>query len=429
MGLLASEFVLVIPVDLSQKPKWTPGPLKLVNLPETPHEIVSDAVGRSRYVPGRQLPYLLYGDSKEERRWHQVNEESFKFRAERGNEVDFKFTSRELFWLHDRSPQNALLAIHGIVNGSAEQCLNTLVELSNLDPVHGASVRTAVEGQLGSASLGTGVRRARMMSLVCPDENGLPSIAENLDSTWSPKDQWLWYLATAHMPGTITVSRGSHDLLRSRSIRVTDEWSGFVASEGVSYVADRLPPAELAQPDALRQRTLRFHTIELDAFLLAEAQDVLINRIGDSLFEARKGKKQSVGSLHSMSSPLAAYRLMNWGDRITERGYTNNLLVSLRAVKNIPERLAELREDVKETVDEIEAQSANSRNAALGVLAILGFPFSSALAIWAGIEDRTIDGLWQALGFAGTASLLLAIVVPGLRSIAANAIGLKDRVR
>ncbi|MFJ4207964.1 hypothetical protein ACIPY2_05805 [Paenarthrobacter sp. NPDC089675] len=429
MSLLAAEFVLVVPVDLAQKPKWTKGPLKLVNLPGTPHEIVSDTSGRARYVPGSHVPFLLYGDTKDERRWHQSNEETFNFRSERGHDVDFVFTGRELFWIHDRTPHNALLVVHGRVNGTAEQCLRTLVELSNLDPKHGASIRSALESQLGTASLGSGVRRARLMSLVCPDDAGLPTIASNLEPEWSAKDQWLWYLATAHMPGTITVSRDSHDQVRSRSIRVTDEWSGFVASEGVSYVADRLPPAGLAQADALRQRKLRFHTIELDAFLLAEAQDVLINRIGDALFQARKGGHHSSQSVAGMSSPLAAYRLMNWGDRITERGYTNDLFLSLRSVKGIPDRLTELREDVREAITELEAQSAASRNAALGVLAILGFPFSSAFAIWAGIEDRTIEGLWTAIASAAGASLMLSLVIPGLRSIAAQAIGLKNRIR
>lgn len=256
LGLLAAEFVLVVPVDLTQKPRWTSGPLRLVNLPGTPHEIISDTKGRSRYVPGSQLPYLLYGEPDDERRWHQVTEETFKFRTERGHDVDFVFSGRELFWLHDRIPQNALLVVHGRINGSEAQCLRTFIELSNLDPVHGASIRSAVESQLGTASLGSGVRRARLMSLVCPDGAGLPSIASNLDATWTTKDQWLWYLATAHMPGTITVSRDSYDQVRSRSIRITDEWTGFVASEGVSYVADRLPSGQLAQPDALRQRKL-----------------------------------------------------------------------------------------------------------------------------------------------------------------------------
>ncbi len=412
----AAEFVILLPLDIPLTPSWDRGPLPLENLPGTPYQITANQAGRQRYVPGQQIPHILWGSSQSPRRWNKVCNLHATFTSARGTAVEVKITGAELLRIHSGQKNNGIGVLHGACNSRDDQVLSTFVELSNIDKVHGLRMREFFAGPLSPAEIPSRSRRVRIMSLVCPTTHGLPEIAPNLDGIWTRKEQWLSYLATSHMPEGITVSRTLLDHLRRDKLEISDEWSCFSAAEGSAYVANDPATDNTHTQELLRQRVFRFHTIETDAFLLAEAQDLLLSRISDALFVARN-QNSLKDSLESMKDALEAFRLMYWGERIAERGFTNSLLSAQRAVKDIPERLEELRADVREATNEIAERDTASSSAALGVLAVVGFPVSTALSIWAALGADRWPGLAIALILAAITSVALVLVFPGLRGL------------
>jgi len=296
--------------------------------------------------------------------------------------------------------------------------------LSNLDHIHGARMRKLVEAAVAPATVGNNVRRARLMALVQPGVGDLPEIAANLGAaTWSRQEQWLWYLATCHLPTGVSVGSDRVDTLRLAIDRISDEWSSFSAVEGTAYVASA--PSELDPQviDILRQRTFRFHTIEVDAFLLAEAQDMLSTSISDRLYLAQINKDAASGAIDTKRA-LVQFRQMYWGDRIAERGFTaNRLLVARRNVKDLPARISQLKVDAEEAVSSASERANEDTSAALGVLTVVGLPISTALAVW-GALGATLTGLLVAAATSVAASLVLVFAVPGLRRIGKRIIGL-----
>ena len=409
-----AEFVVFFSCRLSDTPNWSQGPLPLENLPGTPYEIKANQAGRRRYVPGEQVPLILWGTAGDPRRWHQNLDRDLSFRTARGTEVRAQISGVELLKLHDEDGLNAIAVIHGRCVSEADSLLSALVEFCNVDRVHGQQMRDAVGSLISPASLGTSVRRGRMMSLVQPGSNGLAEIAPNLDGKWSREQQWLWFLATCHLPDTITVGAAQIARLKSDRLSISDDWAAFSAVEGTAYVARKPHVVDAHVLDLLRQRAFRFHTIETDAFFLSEAQDSLITHITSQIFNARR--RDAENPLQEMRSALSAFRLMYWGDRIAERGFTNELLASRRSVKEIPRRLQELKDDVDQVEAEVAEGSAVATNSALGILAVIGLPLSSALVIWQTFEPKP-EGLW----FVGLATLVSAVVLvwafPGLRSL------------
>ncbi|MFG2464509.1 hypothetical protein ACGFXB_03395 [Streptomyces canus] len=311
----------------------------------------------------------------------------------------------------------SLAAVHGEITPTSPQLLHGFVELSNLDPIHGATVRALVSDLLPpGVDIATEVRRSRLMSLVWADETGLPAIADYL-SNWPPREQWLWYLATAHLPEAISVSDKALQRVESQSIHLSDEWAAFIASEGLAWVSHAPPVGTFAGMDYVAQRRFRFDTIETDAVLLAELQDAVIGQVGRDIYQARAHSSLRA-SLLEMRSALRAFRSMYWGSTLTERGLTNTLLERLQEVRQIPKRLSELRHIVSEATNEVSEQDLRMISSSLGVLAVLGFPTSTALAIWAGLSPGNPTAtLFWALGGSLTATAVILISLPGLRRL------------
>lgn len=411
-----NAFAVLFPVSMVKPPSWVDGPLTVEYMPGTPHEIVSDWAGRKRYVPGKQLPHILWGDALNPRRWHKKLTLSSTISADRGVDFDVRVDALEVMRAMDLRGNDAFAVVHGTVLHSDLQVLRGLVELSNIDTLHGAKVREFYQSLLGErVVIAKPTRRAKMLSMVCGSDAGLPQVAENLETDWTRQDQWLWHLATCHMPNTITVGRDSQKTLASRTIHVSDEWKGFVAGEGAAYAANNKSQLLETLPHAVEQRLLRIRSMEADAMLLAELQDNLASRITDGLFALRRGDVSS-SRAETIESYLSAYRLMYWGDRLTERGYSNDLLVNLREVKRLPERVIDLRLAVEDATSELAEDAASATNAALALLAVAGFPIGTSLTTWTALE---VDPTWRGLGLALLSAACMAgalmLVFPGLR--------------
>lgn len=409
-----AEFVAFFACRLAKSPDWDQGPLPLENLPGTPFEIRANQAGRRRYVPGEQVPLILWGTVGQPRRWHRKLSHPISLETARGTNVRAEISGIELLKLHDEEGLNAIAVVHGRCMSDPESLLSSLVEICNVDRVHGREMRDTVESLITPADLGASVRRGRMMTLVQPSREGLPAIAPNLDGRWSREQQWLWFLATCHLPDSITVGPAQISRLKAERLSISDDWAAFSAVEGTAYVARTPEAVDDHVRDLLRQRVFRFHTIETDAFLLSEAQDLLITHITSQIFTARR--RESENPLGEMRSALVAFRLMYWGDRIAERGFTNELMASRRAVKEVPGRLQELKEDIDQVAAEVVEGSTIATNSALGILAVIGLPLSAALVIWQTFEPK-VDGLWWVGIGTAISAVVLVWAFPGLRSL------------
>lgn len=425
VGVHSADFVLFVPVGIPRVVPWDRGPLPLENMPGTPYEIRSDQAGRKRYVPGHQVPAILWGSSSEPTRWHSRVHATHALKTQRGASLTVEIIGAELFLLYAGVSKQGVAVVHGRCVDAAPSTLVGLVELSNLDRIHGQAVRALVEEAVAPASLPRDVRRAQIMTLVQPDATGLPEIAANLSGRWTAEDQWLWYVATCHLPGTITVGQEQVEALRAQTIAISDDWRCFSAVEGTAYIGRTPTVVDEQVLDTLRQRTFRFRTMEVDAYLLAEAQDLLITDIADELYQGRTHRALSAGI--ATAAGLQAFRNMYWGDRIAERGLTNELFRARRVLKDIPTRLGELRRDVAEAVDEAAERRSETTSAALGVLAVVGLPFSTTIAVWAAFEPVSGAGLGVALGLAVVIAVGLIALFPGLRSLVGQAIVFKNR--
>jgi hypothetical protein len=412
-GVHENAFVVLLPVGVVRAPEWLPGPLVRKYMPGTAHEIISDTRGRAKYIPGEQLSDLLYGRTDNPRRWHKELQSEHPVTTNRGVQFLAHFEAVEVVRYTELASLGGFALFHGTIRHDDLRVLKGVVELANVDPVHGTVVRGLYQSLLGAhVFVSDQIRRARLLTMVCGAADGLPSVATNLEGGWSRRDQWLWHLATCHMPNTITVGRESLTIVRDRQIHVSDEWKGFVAREGAAYVANSHSELVATLEQAVEQREIRIRSMEADALLLAELQDSLSSRIVDGLFLSRRGVQTAV----PIQSLLGAYRSMYWGERITERGYSNDLLLGLRRVKRLPERLTDLRLDVEDAGAEMAERAASTTNAALALLTVFGFPTGTALGIWSAVDTgHTWRGLFEALLAAMVMAAVLMLAFPGLR--------------
>ena len=421
-----AEFVAIIPVKMPMNPFMRGGPLELEGEPDTNESFITDKASREKYVADSFARALLWGSGTRPCRYHRTDIREIAFRTNRGTDISVQFEAIELLRLGINDGTHALAVLHGCLKESPSPLIDCLVELADVDPRHGAVVRSVLQNYLGPAfPIEETCRRARMIFLI--ETTGSPPVLDR-DSSLSSEDQWLWYLATCQMPGRITIPAGAADQVKNARIPTSGRWSAAAFGDAVVYLTGPQGGEDSADQADFARRWLRFRTIDTDLVLLVEAQ----SRICASIQAELASMQTDVNARPNLPDSrrlLSSFRSTYWDDRILDRGPGVRLLALLHENRDLSRRVRDLRSRIEDLDRDVQSTLTSRTNAALGLLAVFGLPISVAMTAWSvgGSQDPWAGVL--AVAAALGASAIILVIVPGLRSLIGDAYLLGRRRR
>ncbi|MFF1871715.1 hypothetical protein [Kitasatospora herbaricolor] len=246
--------------------------------------------------------------------------------------------------------------------------------------------------------------------------DSVPSTMSHAYDSWSPRDQWLWGLASATSESSFPPDPEDLAVFRDR-VHFSADWQALVLRDGVSFVG--MTP-DSGGPDTFHAAAETYvHSIYLDVLLLGQLQVNALNALANQVANISLDRL-GAGKLESLEGRLIELRRAFGRDNITAHGKGNEILGKYFQQRGIPELRARLVDDLADSARYVEAGRTRSVNAVLGLVTVLGLPFGlsyAAGALWGESSARSF-AIWTAVaGLISLATMLLSPVRSMLRTI------------
>lgn len=215
--------------------------------------------------------------------------------------------------------------------------------------------------------------------------------------------------------------------MSSAAIPVAHEWRVVVMRDAYVNLATSIDILSQTGAQEAERRRIRLLTIELDALLLVELQDLMAELVETRIYKLGADDSRS-RSVVEGDSVLRAYRSMYWGSRLLERGPGQLVFEALRVNRELPRRMNDLAAAVTSLENDVQRSISNQTNAALGLIAAVGLPASIAFAVWSATQpDDLRSTVWPVVGTA-LGCILVLIMFPGIRMLVRDAIARRGKL-
>lgn len=404
IGRMTTSFVVPLFSTSVPSEQWRKGPY-----PNSwrlgVRKLSGDRAGRRQYVnPG--IDELLY-----ENRWHQLMTGTCPALP------SLELKAMEVLALPTEPPQpNALLVVHGRIDVSTQDAFAVLRRTLNHNPSHGAEMRDWLSDVVDPwANVHSLHRRSAHVTLVTTSgpmtgESGTSQPAMEK----SAPNEWLAQIASygRYAPDV--------DLLpdTGRFIGMSENLRGLVSRSCIAL-------AGLKPDSGLSDGSLGFdyggaeffaEGLYADVLLLGQLQAVSILQLRERISEARR-RGSSRQELDSLELNVVDFRQKYWRRDVAPQGSQDEFLVAFQEINSLGEMLSEVTSQLTEYSAHVQRHEQQLTNAVLGLVALLAFPLSIAVTIWAGIDQRTTTQLVIAILSGLGTFLLMAVIFPGVRKI------------
>lgn len=262
--------------------------------------------------------------------------------------------------LHVRFGADPLTELEGLTDLSASE--------------HGRSNREAIEALLPAGTgVAKGFRRCWTLVHLTRSEGPWPEVMPAAYSAWGARDQWLWLLAAATPVDRYPPDPEEHaDSFRGR-VRFSADWQALVLRDGAAFLGTTADPEDRGSFHRLARTHV--HSIYLDAFLLGRLQMKALGDLTERVAAIRSHRLDS-SAIATLERQLIDFRSVLGADHVTVRGKGNELLAAYREQHRLTELRARVVDDLAVCTRVVEASTARAVNAALGIVTVLGVPFS-----------------------------------------------------
>ncbi|RFU86015.1 hypothetical protein DY218_13990 [Streptomyces triticagri] len=375
--------------------EWRAGPLTARWIDGT----VADRERRMTYFEPR-IAASLYGTPGRPSRWHRHGAGSGRVRAV------------ELL----RAPKSAGgggLAVLHVTLG--EDALAQLPEIGR--PAF------AKEELAGLLPLGVTVaeqaRRPWVLSHVTFAGGRPPTVLPGPEyADWSPRDQWLWLLASATPFDRFPPDPQDASLFAGR-VRFSADWQALVLRDGTAFLGTSPDPGGDSTFHAAAARLV--HTLYLDVFLLGRLQLAGTNALANTL-AALRAPQADAARLQQYEERLIELRRTLWSTHITAHGKANELLEKFQDQHRMPQLAEFTANGLADAARYVEATRARRSGIALGLLSAVGLPFGLAYGAGALWGEPSPDTFALCTVIAMAVTVVLFALLPPLRSGAAEAL-------
>jgi hypothetical protein len=303
---------------------------------------------------------------------------------------EFRVEAAEILRLPSGPPgPTGLLLVHGTIDTAVPSVLKALDQIVNHNPHHGANMRQWVESHVtGWADLDVNHRRAEHVTLLTSDSDDFPS-PPGVTAVPAERKLNVW-LASIAASGRIAPD---HEMLTSvgQYIGMSANLRGLVNRGGISIVGLRADDGRSDGRSGFDYGGAQFFAQGLysDVLLLGILQRVGLKELRDKLDAVRaEGVKKE--SLDKLQRELVDFRRSYWRTDFAPQGSQDDFLDAYHSQHRMVEELSELALEIGEYAGQVQRQTQEVTNAVLGLVAIVAFPISLSVAIWAGFEHRTL---------------------------------------
>ena len=295
--------------------------------------------------------------------------------------------------------------------------LKTISEVVNHNPSHGAPMRAWLDQIVDPwARLATTHRRAEHVSVVTGDSSAMPDTPlVAITPGVNGHNLWLASLAASgrYGPDIDTMTDVGTYISMSNRIR------GLVGRDGIALVG--LLPDDGASDgtSGFDYGGLEFFAEGLytDTLLFARLQRIMVGELRDELTTARvDGSSKS--DLRRLEGRLVDFRREYWRTDFAPQGSQDDFLMAYQVENSLPGQLAEVAAQLAEYSAQVQRTEQELTNAILGLVTIVALPVSSAIAIWAGVDDRSLCQLLVGLG-AAVVVIIMLLAIPAARALLA----------
>ncbi|GHE78375.1 hypothetical protein GCM10018785_53170 [Streptomyces longispororuber] len=417
-ALFRREAVLVVAVRIDRTPDgaYTPGPLERRWRAGRPNEVVSRADRRASYT-NPQLVSLLWAPDV---RWHRecgpdvVSPAGFRLSAVELVRLG-GFMNAALMEMETPAAANGVALLHGTLPAVPPADLPKALRFcANIDAHHRqGEQRRWVSRQLPHGCRVADTQRKMVHGVLVTPRNELPRLHD--DSGLDTAEQWLWKMlhATEYVPPT----EAAEEMGRLR-LPLPSAMCGVAGSLGLVIVGTAADPNTEQAPDYQFYDGSSFHlaTLYSEALALVCLQQLVLDAYGREV--ARMGQSEPLHhKVGQLERDLLVFRRSYWAADFGRQDACATIVRNFQRGCGMPEALQSLAGDLGELARQVQAAETETTNAILGVLAAIGLPLATGLAIWQGLPEADVASLYRTLGVTCLTTVLLMSAFPGLRRL------------
>lgn len=412
------QVVLVAAVRVEQAPdeSFASGPLERRWRVGRPNEVVSDAARRSSYTGPQLVPLLWAPDVRWNKRCEGevVSPAGFRLNAVELIRLGAP-TDAALADMDTPAAANGVVLLHGVLPAVRPADLPKALQFcANIDVHHRqGEQRHWVARQLPRGCRIAEAEREMVHGVLVTARRELSKFHEGLEL--SAAEQWLWKMlyATEYAP-----PREAGEELRELRLRLPDAVRGVAGARGLSLVGTAVDPNPEQPPDYQYYDASGFHlaTLQSDALALACLQRIVLDAFGQEV--ARMGEREPLRrKMGQLERDLLVFRRSYWAADFGRQAVCTAVMRNFQRGCGLPEALQSLVSDLGELSRQVQAAETETTNAILGLLAAIGLPLATGLAIWQGLPQADVASLYRTLGITCLVTVLLTSSFPGLRRL------------
>ncbi|MEU1552987.1 hypothetical protein ABZ517_09715 [Streptomyces scabiei] len=415
------DAVLVVAVDMERAPgtAFTPGPLERRWRVGRHNEVVSNTARRVSYTNPQLLP-LLWEPTV---RWHWqregdvVSPAGFQLNAVELIRLN-ALTNAALVDMEAPAGANGVALLHGTLPAVRPADLPKALQLcANIDAYHqeGAQRRWVAE-QLPYGCRVAETEREMLHGVLITPRSELPRLHDGAPAAdLGAAEQWLWNMlyATEYPP---PLEAGEE--LRELNLRLPTAVRGVAGARGLSVVGTAADPNPAQPRNYQYYDASSFHlaTLQSDALALARLQQIVLDAFGREVVRIgeREPRRRKVGQLER---DLLIFRRSYWAADFGRQAVCTAITRNYQRGTGLTDALHSLATDLGELSRQVQAAETETTNAILGLLAAVGVPLATGLAIWQGLPQSGAASLLRTLSVTCLITVFLMGTFPGLRSL------------
>jgi hypothetical protein len=365
MSVSRAVAVVIVEVVDAPRGKWTRGPLPVnadaLGVPGSRAGTPSERELRSTYFQ------KLAADRLYDARRHRPTASPFG---------GLDICGLELLALgEDASGGPFFLAVHAVLDPADP--VGSVAALTNVRrpglPQDEGHMRTWIQDELG-VKVPDGVSRAFSVAFVTWQEAPVPEASPV--TGWDPVDRWLFRLASGTASARFPLHPASREDVMSRRLRLSADWEALVLRDGAAFVG--IAPDVGTPFFAPAERYVR--SVYTDALLFGIAQRRMLTAIAENV-AALGDPSARPAALQDVERRLTSFRNTFWWEHVTSHGHANDLLRAYRAQHRLDDLSTQVTEELKDYSAQVQTALSAQTNAFLGLLALVGLPFSVVIPI------------------------------------------------